>query len=281
MLPFHKLHIRREYLLPGGAILFFSVMALLGVYFYHYTGDIIRDAETYLSGVQSFEQGVVRNIPIYEDFITPEKQGRLRRYLFEEHMKAARRFGIETVKTEAEMQDLIRSNRLVSIDSAGEKMHYFYNVRKEHRYLTPGAREGLLLITERMNANMARYLTDSGGAPTIKIAVSSALRPLDYQQSLSKVNVNATFISTHSYGVSFDLFYDDFFVKLREPRASNRISREVFARYQKTFGFLLGDSLRRQFQTVLMETLLQLQDEGKIYAILETNQRCYHVTVLR
>ena len=42
----------------------------------------------------------------------------------------------------------------------------------------------------------------------------------------------------------------------------------------------MGDALRRQFKSTLMETLLELQREGEIYVFYEEDNRCYHVTVL-
>ena len=49
---------------------------------------------------------------------------------------------------------------------------------------------------------------------------------------------------------------------------------------RRQLGFLMGRARRRQFQAILADTILQLQTEGRLYAIWERNQRCYHVTIL-
>ena len=54
----------------------------------------------------------------------------------------------------------------------------------------------------------------------------------------------------------------------------------LFDRMRTQSGYLLGSALSRHFRAALMEALIQLQDEGRIYAILERNQRCYHVSVI-
>ena len=128
---------------------------------------------------------------------------------------------------------------------------------------------GLKRLTERLQQVLNRY----GDYPPIKIALSSVIRPAAYQESLRRSNANASLVSSHSYGVSFDIFYDDFFVDLPGDDPALEPLR-------LRMGFLLGRSLRRQFHAVLAETLLELQSDGKVYVIWERNQRCYHVTVL-
>ena len=143
--------------------------------------------------------------------------------------------------------------------------------------MTPGAFEGIKKIAERFQENINKRKE----LPPVKFAVSSAIRSSKYQKSLKNKNTNAVIKSTHSTGVSLDIFYDDYFVKLTEYKGSSRTSQFVLDRLRNKFGFLLGDSLRRQFRTILLETLIQLQNEGWLYAILEQRQRCYHVTIIR
>ncbi|MCP4763843.1 MAG: hypothetical protein GY870_18875 [archaeon] len=116
--------------------------------------------------------------------------------------------------------------------------------------------------------------------PVVKIAISSATRPKDYQKGLTKRNINASFESTHNYGTSFDIYFEDFYISFPEPRTDNSTSMKLQEQLKRRFGFLTGDALRRQFHSILMETLLQLQDEEILYAILERKQHCYHVTIL-
>ena len=163
---------------------------------------------------------------------------------------------------------LLKKGTLTDIDEAGD--YYFYNVQREFRYLTPLTKEVLLLVAERFNLNIKK----KGGHPDVKFAVSSAVRPVSYNREISRNNLNVSLQSTHSYGTSFDIFFDEFYVVLPEY---DYLSDEA----RRTLGFLLGGYLRRQFHAVLFETLIELQEEGVLYAILERSQRCYHVTAVK
>ncbi|MBI3396030.1 MAG: hypothetical protein HY042_09355, partial [Spirochaetia bacterium] len=164
-----------------------------------------------------------------------------------------------------------------SVEQNLDTPYYFYNVPAPSRFLTPEARDCLLLVTARFQENLKRRVPD---APLVKLAVSSAVRSVSYQKGLRERNANASFASSHSFGISFDLFYDDFFVALPLPAAANATSQKILADLRPRVGYLMGDALASQFRSVLLETLYQLQTEGKLYAILEKNQRCYHVTVV-
>jgi hypothetical protein len=190
---------------------------------------------------------------------------------------AAVKFGLPPIHDNNQIKIFLESGKLTKVDSTPEKQFYFYNVRDEYRYLTPAAAAGLDLISERFQKNIRKRIT----SPVVKIAVSSAVRPVNYQKGLTEKNLNASIESTHCYGTSFDIFYDDYYVSLPEPSAENSTAKNIEEPLRKRFGFLIGDALRREFHSVLMETLIELQDEGIIYVILERKQRCYHVTVLK
>ncbi len=226
----------------------------------------------YVKEAYRVEREFATKVPIYEDFATPEMETNLRRYLLMDHLRVAEKEGIGLLESDAEIQKLVKDGRLVPARVEEETASYhFHNVPKENRYLTPRARDGLELIAKRFQDNLAKR---AAGVPPVRIAISSVLRTTGYQKDLQKKNVNASFASSHSYGVSFDIFYDDYYVKLAAAPAG--VPEELRTR----LGYLMGDSLMRQFRAVLIETLLELQKEGEIYAILEKNQRCYHVTVL-
>jgi len=230
--------------------------------------DSVRD---YTLLAYKFEREFITRVPIYEDFSTPEKEQKLRTYLLMDHLAVAEKIGLPALESKSQIQEYLQAGRLVAARESEEANYHYYNVPAEFRYLTPKSRAGLELIADRFQANLKKRYADH---PPVRIAVSSILRTLDYQKDLQKKNANASFASSHSYGVSFDLFYDDYYVKLPPPPFG--VPEELRTR----LGYLLGDSLMRQFRAVLMETLLELQEERKIYAILEKNQRCYHVTIL-
>jgi hypothetical protein len=115
----------------------------------------------------------------------------------------------------------------------------------------------------------------------VKLAISSLLRPENYQKELKSKNRNAIDNSTHSYGISLDIFMDEFFVDLKSlcdnPKNDTKKQCESDLNHH---GYILGGSLRRQLQSILAEVLLELQEEKKLYVIWEANQRIFHITPL-
>jgi hypothetical protein len=262
-----------RYLIPTVSIVF--IIGAFIAYLVYHNRTVLDDIQSYLQEIYRIERNFVENIPIYEDFATPERERALRRYLLPDHLRIAERYGIPPVKNDEEMVKLADRGGLTLV-SGSNRLYYFYNVREKYRYLTPLAYRGLEKLTDRFQEN----LNKRAELPSVKIAISSLLRPLTYQKKLMGRNVNATIVSTHLYGTSFDIFYDDYYVSLTQPKSSSQLSGAILEELRRRFGFLLGDSLRRQFRSILMETLLQLQEEGVLYAILERRQRCYHVTIL-
>lgn len=247
-----------------------TALAAAGILFLLSRNQIAQSRE-YVKNLHAIERNFITKIPIYEDFATPQMEQDLRKFLLMDHLQVAERIGIPPVESDAEVQKHLTSGKLVAARMSEDADYHFYNVPPENRYLTPRARDGLVLIADRFQKNLEKRYP---GHPPVRIAISSVLRTLNYQKDLQKKNPNASFASSHSYGVSFDIFYDDYYVKLPEPPA------HLGDEFRTRLGYLLGDSLMRQFKAVLLETLIQLQEEGEIYAILERNQRCYHVTVL-
>ncbi len=252
-----------------------SAISVAASYRYYYS-TTVNDITSYLDTVHSIERGYIENLPLYDDYATPQRELKLRTYLFPAHMEVAVRSGMKPIAIDDSVSDLVKNGSLVKIKSGTDRLYYFYNIREKYRVLTPVAACGLNVIVERFQQNITTRLK----LPPVKIALSSMLRPASYQTDLRMKNANATEITTHSYGISFDIFYDDYFVSLPRPAASNAISGIILDMLRTRIGFLLGDALRGQFRSMLMETLVQLQDEGMLYAIWERNQRCYHVTIL-
>ncbi len=247
----------------------------IAISYRYYYSTTVRDVTSYLDSVHAIERGYIENLPLYEDYGTPLRETKLRTFLFPAHMDAALKSGMKPVEIDDPVPELISNGSLVKLKSGPKNLYYFYNVREKYRVLTPGAACVLSMITKRFQQNIATRLK----LPPVKIALSSLLRPAAYQNGLRAINLNATEVTTHSYGISFDIFYDDYFIALPRPDTSNAISAALLDTIRTRMGFLLGDALRGQFRSVLMETLIQLQDEGVLYAILERNQHCYHVTV--
>jgi hypothetical protein len=240
-----------------------------------YTGAV-NDVSRFLESVKKTERGYIDQLPLYDDYATPLLEMKLRTYLFPSHMNIALKTGNISIGSDDDIPGLIKNGRLVRLDSGKDALYFFYNVRDKYRALTPDTVRGLDALVRRFQTNIAAR----AALPQVKIALSSLLRPASYQNDLRGINYNATPTTTHSYGVSFDVFYDDYYIVLPEPLSSNSISRGILSQLRGRMGFMLGDSLRGQLHSVLTETLAQLQDEGVLYAILEKRQRCYHVTIL-
>ena len=258
---------------------FLFLTAVIGAIMHHkwHTKKIEQELNQFISNAYKVERSVIEKIPIYEDFSNKKKEQTLRTYLLFDHMKIARSIGLSPVTEEDDISKHIEQGNLISIDTTPETLHYFYNVRKNFRYLTANGAWGLSLVTERFQKNISKRAK----VPPIKIAVSSAIRSINYQNNLRNRNHNASFISSHCYGVSFDIFYDDYFVTLTKDTEERIIDQKTMGKMERRYGFILGHALRRQFKSVLMKTLLELQDEGYLYAILEKRQRCYHVTIIK
>lgn len=261
--------------------------------------ELAEQLTNFRKQVYSTERFYIENLPIYEDWTNGQKEKELRRFLLQDHLAVVEKTGLEPVATAEEIQEAVRKGALINLEQDQSTPYYFYNVRKEHRYLHPASKRGLEIISARFQKVLHRNLDarDEFRPVVVKFAISSALRPVEYQKDLRKRNANASFVSSHSYGLSFDLFYDSYYVNLRGPKDPENPNssgdsgshdsaslesgsmQEALDEFRIRAGFLLGASLRRQFRAALAETLLQLQEEGILYAIFERNQRCYHVTI--
>lgn len=220
----------------------------------------------------AYERGYIENIPVYRDFVKSALVGELQKYDLGVHMKEVVKTGISPMHDEKEIMENVRAGRLVELKSDNE-LFYFHNVQKQYRYLTPATLEGLRLVAERFQEKVRLH---KEGLPPVKIAVSSVIRTVDYQEKI----FGRKFVSAHSFGGCFDIFFEDYFVALPEQGPGWWPANKIEPALRTRFGFLMGDSLREQFRTILMETLLELQREGVLYAFLEDDRRCYHITIL-
>jgi len=227
----------------------------------------------YQDMVYKTERGFIENIPVYRDFATQAKESELVKYSLKDSAAEASKHGVPPLKNFDDINANIKIRKLVTVDSPGEKLYYFHNVQKEYRYLSPQGKAGLELVAERFQKKIQSH---KHGLPVVKLAVSSVIRTVDYQEKI----FGRKFVSTHSFGGCFDIFLDDYFVQLPVPDKTGRAEEKIRKSLHGRTGFLMGDSLREQLRAVLMETLLELQSEKKIYVFFEDENRCYHITVL-
>jgi len=219
------------------------------------------------------ERGFIESIPVYRDFATPALTAELTGFDLKDSAAEASKHGILPMKNIEDINTNIKTGKLVPIDSAGDKLYYFHNVQKEYRYLTPQGKSGLELVADRFQQKLQAH---KAGLPIVKLAVSSVIRTVDYQEKI----FGRKFVSTHSYGGCFDLFFEDYFVQLPVPEKTGCSEEKIRKSLHGSTGLLMGDALREQFRTVLMETLLDLKREKKIYVFFEDDNRCYNITVL-
>lgn len=137
----------------------------------------------------------------------------------------------------------IESNELYQVDSLTHSLPF----------LVPEA-AGLL-------SDIARNFIDSlhsRGADGYRVKVTSLLRTPLTVKSLRKVNINATEMSTHQFGTTFDLSYTKF------HRTDNALQIHD------------GD-----LKNLLAEVLLDLRDAGRCLVKFERKSACYHITATR
>lgn len=261
-------------------ISFLTIIIFTGLTFYQLKKynhkkeiKIIESTESFISMTHNFERKIVEEFPIYSDWSKSNNIYSLRKYLYKYHIAVAKKYGIGPIRNDNEILKLSKEGKLVALDNAND-FYYFYGVPKKYRYLTPKTKKALEIISERFNQKLREKNIDTN----VKLAISSALRPSAYQKKLSKKNANAIGESTHSYGISFDIFYDDYYVFFK-PKDNQSTENILYNKLRVRFGFILGDSLRRQFMPLLADTLLELQNEGIIYVTWEKNQRCFHTSI--
>lgn len=253
------------------AVLLTALVALL---FIKYTESAIAEyVEEYQKMSYSTERLFVENIPVYRDFATPQLVAELQKFDLPKHATQVVKHGTLPMKNIEDINNYVKDGKLVPLTSGSDSLYYFYNVQKEFRYLTPKTRDGLNTVTERFQQKLKSH---NSNLPVVKVAVSSVIRTVDYQEKI----FGRKFVSLHSYGGCFDIFIDDYFVQLPEPLKSGSVYDRIRRSLHGQTGYLMGDALREQLRSVLMETLIELQKEGVLYAYLEDDRRCFHITIL-
>ncbi|PZX55650.1 DUF5715 family protein [Algoriphagus chordae] len=171
--------------------------------------------------------------PIPDDLITKE---------YDKHLYAAEHNGFGLIDDEEHYNKLIEEKKLVLISQGNG-----YEVMKlthSHPYVTPYSK----VVLEELGLAFQTLTEDESF-----FTITSVTRTPEQQKSLRKRNRNATSgISSHSYGVSFDISY----VRFNGKKGSNWAAKKK-----------------------LEKILDEFQKADKIVFIKERNQSCYHVTV--
>lgn len=162
---------------------------------------------------------------------------------------SAERLGIDPIHTLADAYNTKRP--LIKVES-GEN----YEIDKlthSMPYLVPEA----ALLLDEIGKDFGSLLEERGGDKKYnRILVTSLLRSHFSVKKLRRVNRNAVDSSTHMFGTTFDIAYNNF----HYPDSSRSIDA----------GVLKG---------ILAEVLLRKRDEGKCWVKYERKTPCFHITV--
>ncbi len=171
--------------------------------------------------------------PIPERVITKE---------YDNHLYAGENNGFGLIEDEGHFKKLIEEQKLVVVNQGVG--YEVMDLTHSYPYITPHSK----IILEELGKAFQELTTEKSF-----FSLSSVTRTPEQQQSLRKRNRNATSgISSHSYGVSFDISY----IRFNGKKGSNRAA-------QKNLEMILND----------------FQESNKIFFIKERKQSCYHITV--
>jgi hypothetical protein len=95
------------------------------------------------------ERAFIENIPVYRDFATAGKISELVKFGLKDSAAEASKHGVVPLRNIEDINKNIKNGKLVPVDTPGDKLYYFHNVKKEYRYLSPQGKAGLELTAER------------------------------------------------------------------------------------------------------------------------------------
>lgn len=160
------------------------------------------------------------------------------------HLEAARKWGIQPVKTDDEFE--AQKGKLSEIESC--RYYELDELTHSLPYLVPRAEELLKTIGQNFRDSLSNK-----GLSARKIIVTSVLRTHTNVKQLRKKNGNASANSAHVYGTTFDVAY---------------------ARYKGA-----AKDETDKLKSVLAEVLQDLRKQKKCYVRYELKQGCFHITV--
>ena len=159
---------------------------------------------------------------------------------YSKHVKSGKKYG-SLYETNSEIRSQTNQGKLVKV-----KKNTGYKVQKLNHSLDVLVPESLQVLQEIGK----KFHTNTNGK---YFTITSLTRSVESQKRLTKTNSNATKnISSHSYGVSFDISY----IRFNGVKGHN-------------------SNLKKSLEKILVD----LSKEKKIYFIHEKSQSCYHVTV--
>lgn len=167
-------------------------------------------------------------------------------------LKAASRYGVQPVRNREDAE--MRKKELVYVGSC--PYYHVDTLFSSIPYLVP--RAALLLH------DIGRAFYDSlyvKGIPLHQLRVTSVLRSQEDVLKLRRRNGNATELSCHLFGTTFDISYNRY-KTVEDPDGEHR-------------RMVRNDTLK----WVLSEVLRDMREQGRCYVKYEVKQACFHMTV--
>ena len=175
------------------------------------------------------------------------------------HLASAQQMGIVPFETnrdlEGQIESLLSSGKLEKLEDG--KTYKLKALTHSYPYMVPAAVELLGELGDRFEAKLGEL-----GIQPYYMMISSVLRTKESQNGLGRRNRNATTVSAHIYGTTFDISYKEF-LPLHGVQA-----REGFCRH---------DMMRH----ALAEVLTEMSGEGRCRVVREKRQACFHITVAK
>jgi hypothetical protein len=172
------------------------------------------------------------------------------------HLYHAKINGTKPFKTNSDFDagigDLVKTDKLVKIKDNG--YYRICDLTHSHPYLTPKAKDFLDDLGKRFREKL-----DKKGMPDYYFQISSLLRTKENQSDLSRSNINATTISSHMYGTTFDIPY------------TTVVKRTLFWKEAEVTD---GNASK-----LLSETLGELRKEDRCVIVTERKEACFHITI--
>lgn len=187
--------------------------------------------------------------------LTAREMKALRRYNNEYHLEVARANGIDRP---------FKNHQAMLDDKYGNIVKY--GLREVHdskyyelpslTYSMPYLKKEAVDFLDELGRRFFKTLKELD-IEEYRFQLSSVLRSEADQNGLRKNNINATQNKTsHYFGLSFDVAQTCFYPKGEtEPIYSYRL------------------------RNLLLRTLIEMQEEGRCYVLLETQTKCIHITV--
>ena len=167
----------------------------------------------------------------------------------QEHITAARKYGIKPIKDREAAKAVIRQENLVKIKSC--RNYKVAQLRNSIPYLTEDAARLLEMISENFRDSL-----EAKGIDRHRIIVTSVLRTEEDVQRLMDYNTVAVKNSAHRHATTFDITYRDFDQAL-----------------------LTLDTNECELKKILAEVLRDLRKDKLCYVRYEIKPGCFHITV--